>query len=138
MCSRRQFILPPVENVDKTLTNAILSPDGKQSIKIDDMRRGFIEVRSPVAPVSLASDPAIIQVAAYTDFGATIAGPQADLNLGITTYVKGAPMNPISSTRPKPQPTPSTTSPPTAEFARRPFVPTPAPAACVSENDQTK
>jgi hypothetical protein len=26
---------------------------------------------------------------------ATITGPQADLNLGITTYVTGAPMNPI-------------------------------------------
>jgi hypothetical protein len=27
--------------------------------------------------------------------GATITGPQADLNLGITTYLNGAPMNPI-------------------------------------------
>jgi hypothetical protein len=26
---------------------------------------------------------------------ATITGPQADLNLGITTYVNGAPMNPV-------------------------------------------
>jgi hypothetical protein len=29
------------------------------------------------------------------DLRATITGPQADLNLGIRTYVKGAPMNPI-------------------------------------------
>jgi hypothetical protein len=29
------------------------------------------------------------------DLGATITGPQADLNLGITTYVNGAPMNPV-------------------------------------------
>jgi hypothetical protein len=27
--------------------------------------------------------------------GATITGSQADLNLGITTYVNGAPMNPV-------------------------------------------
>jgi hypothetical protein len=32
---------------------------------------------------------------AYNDLGAIITGPQADLNLGITTYVNGAPMNPI-------------------------------------------
>ena len=42
------------------------------------------------------SNPAIIQVGdTYNDLGATITGPQADLNLGITTYVNGAPMNPI-------------------------------------------
>jgi hypothetical protein len=29
------------------------------------------------------------------DLGATITGPKADLNLGISTYVNGAPMNPI-------------------------------------------
>jgi hypothetical protein len=42
-------------------------------------------------------NPAIIQVGAtYTDLGAQITGPpQADLNLGITTYVNGAPMNPV-------------------------------------------
>jgi hypothetical protein len=41
-------------------------------------------------------NPAIIQVGAtYTDLGATITGPTADLNLGIVTYVSGAPMNPI-------------------------------------------
>jgi hypothetical protein len=41
-------------------------------------------------------NPAVIQVGAtYTDLGATITGPQADLNLGITTYVNGTPMNPV-------------------------------------------
>jgi hypothetical protein len=40
--------------------------------------------------------PAIIQVGdSYTDLGATITGPTADINLGITTYVNGTPMNPI-------------------------------------------
>jgi hypothetical protein len=33
--------------------------------------------------------------AQLTDLGATITGPQADLNLGITTYVNGTPMNPV-------------------------------------------
>jgi hypothetical protein len=42
------------------------------------------------------SRPAIILVGdTYSDLGATITGPQADLNLGIGTYVNGSPMNPI-------------------------------------------
>jgi hypothetical protein len=41
-------------------------------------------------------NPAIIQVGdSYTDLGATLTGPQADLNLGITTYVDGTEMNPL-------------------------------------------
>ena len=40
-------------------------------------------------------NPAIIQVrATYTDLGATITGPQADLNLGTTSYVNGSEMSP--------------------------------------------
>jgi Domain of unknown function (DUF5011) len=41
-------------------------------------------------------NPATIQVGTtYTDLGATITAPLADLNLGITTYVNGVPMNPV-------------------------------------------
>jgi hypothetical protein len=41
-------------------------------------------------------NPAIIQVGAtYTDLGATITGPQQDLNLGIQTLVNGTAMNPV-------------------------------------------
>jgi hypothetical protein len=41
-------------------------------------------------------NPAIIQAGAtYNDLGATITGPQADLDLGITTYVNVAPMSPV-------------------------------------------
>ena len=41
-------------------------------------------------------NPAVIQVgASYTDLGATITGPQADLNLGIQTYLNGILENPI-------------------------------------------
>jgi hypothetical protein len=49
----------------------------------------------PVIQIN-GNNPAIIKVGAtYNDLGAIITGPQADLNLGITTYVNGAPMNPI-------------------------------------------
>ena len=38
----------------------------------------------------------MIQVgASYSDLGATITGPQADLNLGIQTYLNGAPVSTI-------------------------------------------
>jgi len=33
--------------------------------------------------------------ATYTDLGAQITGPQADLNLGITTYVNGVETDPV-------------------------------------------
>jgi Domain of unknown function (DUF5011) len=49
----------------------------------------------PVLQVN-GDNSAIIQVGVtYNDLGATITGPQADLNLGITTYLNGSPMNPI-------------------------------------------
>jgi hypothetical protein len=49
----------------------------------------------PVIQIN-GDNPATIQVGAtYTDLGATITGPTADLNLGITTYVNGSPMNPV-------------------------------------------
>jgi hypothetical protein len=49
----------------------------------------------PVLQVN-GDNPATIQVGAtYTDLGATVTGPTADLNLGITTYVDGTEMNPI-------------------------------------------
>ena len=47
---------------------------------------------SPQAPVIAinGANPAVIQVGAiYNDLGATITGPQADLNLGIKTFVNG-------------------------------------------------
>jgi hypothetical protein len=41
-------------------------------------------------------NPEIVEVGAtYNDLGATITGPQADLNLGITTYVNGTEMSPV-------------------------------------------
>ena len=49
----------------------------------------------PVIQIN-GDNPAIIQVGAtYNDLGATITGPQADLNLGIQTFVNGSPMYPI-------------------------------------------
>ena len=41
-------------------------------------------------------NPAVIQVgAAYSDLGATIAGPSQDLNLGIRTFLNGSAMSPV-------------------------------------------
>jgi hypothetical protein len=41
-------------------------------------------------------NPAIVQIGdTYNDLGATIAGPTADLNLGITTYVNGVETSPV-------------------------------------------
>jgi hypothetical protein len=41
-------------------------------------------------------NPAIVQVgASYNDLGATITGPQQDLDLGLTTYVNGTEMSPV-------------------------------------------
>ena len=49
----------------------------------------------PVIQIN-GDNPAIIQVGAtYNDLGATITGPQQDLNLGITTYVNGVEMSPV-------------------------------------------
>ena len=44
----------------------------------------------PVVQIN-GDNPAIIQVgASYADLGATITGPQPDLNLGIKTFLNGA------------------------------------------------
>ncbi len=41
-------------------------------------------------------NPAIVQVGAlYNDLGATITGPEQDLNLGLQTFVNNSPMSPI-------------------------------------------
>ncbi len=53
---------------------------------------------SPQAPVLSVNgnNPAIVQIGAtYNDLGATITGPQADLNLGIHTFLNGALMSDI-------------------------------------------
>jgi hypothetical protein len=49
----------------------------------------------PVIAIN-GDNPAIVQVgASYSDLGATITGPQADLNLGIETYLNGTEMSPV-------------------------------------------
>jgi hypothetical protein len=49
----------------------------------------------PVIQIN-GDNPAIIQVGdSYNDLGASIAGPQADLNLDITTYVNGIETSPM-------------------------------------------
>jgi len=49
----------------------------------------------PVVQIN-GDNPATVAVgASYNDLGDTITGPQADLNLGITTYVNGIEMSPV-------------------------------------------
>ena len=49
----------------------------------------------PVIQIN-GDNPAIIQVGAtYNDLGATITGPQQDLNLGIQTFVNGVAISPV-------------------------------------------
>ena len=49
----------------------------------------------PVIQIN-GADPAIVQAGdTYNDLGATITGPQADLNLGIETYVNGVKTSPV-------------------------------------------
>jgi Domain of unknown function (DUF5011) len=48
----------------------------------------------PVLQVN-GDNPGIQVGATYTDLGATIERPQADLNLGVTTYVNGIETNPV-------------------------------------------
>jgi hypothetical protein len=50
---------------------------------------------APVIQVN-GDNPAIIQVGeTYNDLGATVTGPEQDLNLGITTYMNGIETNPV-------------------------------------------
>ena len=49
----------------------------------------------PVIQIN-GDNPSIVQVGAiYNDLGATITGPQPDLNLGIQTYLNGVATSPI-------------------------------------------
>jgi Chaperone of endosialidase/Domain of unknown function (DUF5011) len=49
----------------------------------------------PVIQIN-GDNPAIVQVGeTYNDLGATITGPQADLKLGVETYVNGVEMDPV-------------------------------------------
>jgi hypothetical protein len=52
-------------------------------------------VQAPVIKIN-GDNPAIIHISdSYADLGATIIGPQADLNLGIHTFVNGSPMSAV-------------------------------------------
>jgi hypothetical protein len=52
-------------------------------------------IESPIIQVN-GDNPAIVQIGdSYNDPGATITGPQQDLNLGIQTFVNGVAMSPV-------------------------------------------
>jgi hypothetical protein len=78
-------------------TNSVNPDNGNSSSDADPAASSSTDSSAtpPVLQVN-GDNPAIIQVGViYTDLGATITGPQADLNLGITTYVNGTEMNPV-------------------------------------------
>ena len=58
-------------------------------------RRAEATDTPPVIQID-GDNPAIVRIGeTYNDLGATITGPQADLNLGVTTYVNGTKMSPV-------------------------------------------
>jgi hypothetical protein len=73
------------------------SPAGTPSSFANSTLIGATASSTPDTPPVIhinGDNPAIIQVcASYTDLGATITGPQADLNLGIHTLVGSTPMD---------------------------------------------
>lgn len=80
------------------LANASASGDPSgaidDTVSADDLAADATDT-PPVIALN-GDNPAIVQVGAtYQDLGATITGPQLDLNLDIATYVNGSPMDPV-------------------------------------------
>jgi hypothetical protein len=79
--------------VTGTRLAALLASANNQSASVSASPSSSTAIATGTPPIIAINgdNPAIIQVgASYTDLGATITGPQADLNLGITTYLNGA------------------------------------------------
>ncbi|HTV26814.1 MAG TPA: tail fiber domain-containing protein [Xanthobacteraceae bacterium] len=80
--------------IDQQQLAAILAAAGQGSASSGDQATSTADT-PPVIQID-GDNPAIVQVGAiYSDLGATITGPQADLNLGITTYLNGVSENPL-------------------------------------------
>ena len=74
------------ENQPSAISNSPVSSSGSTSAAT---------ATPPVIQIN-GDNPAIVQVgASYSDLGATITGPQADLDLGIQTYLNGILESPI-------------------------------------------
>ncbi|MGA8611063.1 MAG: immunoglobulin-like domain-containing protein [Xanthobacteraceae bacterium] len=68
------------------------SGQGSETASSDDSQANDIP---PVILIN-GNNPAIVQIGAnYNDLGATITGPQQDLDLGISTFVNGVAMSPV-------------------------------------------
>jgi len=77
------------------LASANQSPAGGSSASGNDTPTSTTPNTPPVIQIN-GDNPATVTIGAtYADLGASITGPQADLNLGITTYVNGSEMNPV-------------------------------------------
>ena len=56
---------------------------------------GCLAVECTYGPADLWTTPPLSSRRLVNNIGATIIGPQADLNLGITTYINGVETNPV-------------------------------------------
>jgi hypothetical protein len=76
-------------------------PAGNAAASPSDTATSSDEEATDTPPVIQINgdNPATVQVGAtYTDLGATISGPQQDLNLGIQTFVNGTAVSPVEIT----------------------------------------
>ena len=77
---------------------AVLAATGQQSTPNSPLSATPSAPASDTPPVITinGANPATINIGdIYSDLGATITGPQADLNLDIRTFLNGAPLSPI-------------------------------------------
>jgi hypothetical protein len=85
--------------ITETQLQALLAAANQSPASADTGAGGGNASTTPDTPPIIqinGDNPATVNIGdTYADLGATIEGPQQDLNLGITAYVNGAPMNPI-------------------------------------------
>ena len=85
VCVNQQQLAAVLASANQS-ASALASPSPSASTATDS---------PPVIAIN-GDNPAIVDAgASYSDLGATITGPQADLNLGIKTYLNDTPMNPV-------------------------------------------
>jgi trimeric autotransporter adhesin len=94
LCVGSTCITPAQFQAMVAAANASQSSGSSDASAADDSSDGATDT-PPQIQIN-GDNPAVIQVGTtYNDLGATITGPQQDLNLGITTYVNGTEMSPV-------------------------------------------
>ncbi len=80
-----------VGNIDSDNTLSSTSTDATSTNELS----GDASTTPPSISIN-GNNPAIVTIGdTYNDLGATITGPQSDLNLGVETFLNGSPMSPI-------------------------------------------